>query len=177
MLFLYYKKWKLLSCVWLFATPWTIQPMEFSRPGYWSGEPSPSPGDLPNSGIKPRSPTLQVDSLPAEPQGKPKDSGVGSLSLLQGIFLTWELDRGLLHCRRILYWLSHQGDPKKWTAIFGLYLKMYFNICWLFCFMFFEHILYNKIDYFPLACLFLIESFLGINLLLFLLKIFLSAAN
>ena len=45
--------------------------MEFSRPEYWSGYPFPSPGDLPNSGIELRSPALQVDSLPAEPQGKP----------------------------------------------------------------------------------------------------------
>ena len=65
-------KWKLLTCVWLFATPWTIQSMEFSRPEYWSGLPFPSPGDLPNLGIEPRSPTLQVDSLPIEPPGKPK---------------------------------------------------------------------------------------------------------
>ena len=42
--------------------------MEFSRPEYWSGYPFPSPGDLPNPGIKPRSPALQADSLPAEPQ-------------------------------------------------------------------------------------------------------------
>ena len=58
--------------------------MEFSRPEYWSGLPFPSPGDLPNPAIEPRSPTLQVYSLPAEPQGKPKNIGVGSLSLLQG---------------------------------------------------------------------------------------------
>ena len=45
--------------------------MEFSRPEYWSGEPFPSPEDLPNPGIEPRSPALQVDSLPTEPQGKP----------------------------------------------------------------------------------------------------------
>ena len=45
------------------------------------------------------------------PQGKPKDTGMGSLSLLQGIFLTQELNRGLLHCRRILYQLSYQGSP------------------------------------------------------------------
>ena len=45
--------------------------MEFSRPEYWSGLLFPSPGDLPNPGIEPRSPSLQVDSLPAEPQGKP----------------------------------------------------------------------------------------------------------
>ena len=65
-------KWKLLSHVWLFATPWSIQSMEFSRPEYWSGYPFPSPGNLPNSGIKPRSSTLQVDSSPSEPPGKPK---------------------------------------------------------------------------------------------------------
>ena len=45
--------------------------MGFSRPEYWSGWPFPSPGDLPNPGIKARSPALQADSLPAEPQGKP----------------------------------------------------------------------------------------------------------
>ena len=70
------------------VTPWTIQSMEFSRPEYWSGSPFPSPGDLPNPGIKPRSPVLQADSLPAEPQQKPKTTGVGSLSLLQRIFPT-----------------------------------------------------------------------------------------
>ena len=45
--------------------------MEFFRPEYWSGWPCPSPGDLPNPGIEPRSPTLQADSLPVEPQGSP----------------------------------------------------------------------------------------------------------
>ena len=70
-----------------------------------------SPGDLPNPGIKPRSPTLQVDSLSAEPQGKPKNTGVGSLSLLQRIILTQKLNCVLLHCRRILYQLSFQGSP------------------------------------------------------------------
>ena len=73
--------------------------------------PFPSPGDLPNTRIKPRSPTLQADSLPAEPQGKPKNTGVGSLFLLQGIFLIQELNQSLLPCRRILYQLSYQGSP------------------------------------------------------------------
>ena len=45
--------------------------MEFSRPEYWSGQPFPSPEDLPNPRIEPRTPALQADSLPAEPQGKP----------------------------------------------------------------------------------------------------------
>ena len=67
------------------ATPWTTQSVEFSRPERWRGQPFPSPGDLPNPGIEPRSPALQEASLPAEPQGKPKNTGVGSLSLLQGI--------------------------------------------------------------------------------------------
>ena len=71
--------------------------MEFSRPEYWTGQPFPSPGDLPNPEIEPRSPTLQADSLPAEPQGKPKNTGVGSLSCLQRIFLTQESNWGLLH--------------------------------------------------------------------------------
>ena len=66
-------------------------------------------GDLPNPGIKPGSPALQVDSFSTKPQGMPKNTGVGSLSLLQQIFLTQELNWGLLHCRWILYQLSYQG--------------------------------------------------------------------
>ena len=62
-------KWKSLSRVRLFATPWTIQPMEFSRPEYWSELPFPSPG------IEPRSPVLPADSLPSEPPRKPKVLG------------------------------------------------------------------------------------------------------
>ena len=84
--------------------------MEVSRPEYWSGESFPSPGDLPNPGIEPGSPALQADSLPAEPPGKPKNTGVGSLSLLQWIFPIQELNQGLLHCRQILYQLSYQGS-------------------------------------------------------------------
>ena len=52
---------------------------------------------------------LQADSLPAGPQAKPKNTGVSSLSLLQGIFPTQKLNWGLLHCRQILYQLSYQG--------------------------------------------------------------------
>ena len=62
-------------------------------------------------------------SLPAEPQGKPKNTGVGSLSLFQGIFSTQESNWGLLHCRQILYQLSYQGshglndNEEKWTEV------------------------------------------------------------
>ena len=68
--------------------------------------------DLPNPGTEPRSPTLQAGSLPAEPQEKLKNTGVGSLSLLQRIFPTQKSNKDLLHCRQILYLLSYQGSPK-----------------------------------------------------------------
>ena len=69
-------KVKLLSCVWLFATLWTVAykappTMGFSRQEYWSGLPFHSPGDLPNPGIKPGSPALEADALTSEPPGKP----------------------------------------------------------------------------------------------------------
>ena len=87
-------------------------PWRFSQQEYWSGLPCSPPGDLPNPGIEPRSPTMQVDSLLLEPPGKSKNTGVGSLSLLQGIFLTQESNWGLLHCRQILYQLSYRGSPR-----------------------------------------------------------------
>ena len=62
-------------------------------------------------GIEPKSPTLQADSLPSEPPGKPKNTGVSSLSLLQGIFPTQGSNPGLLRCRQILYQLNYQGSP------------------------------------------------------------------
>ena len=67
-------KWKSLSRVQLFGTPWSQRS--------WP-------------------PVLQADSLPAEPPGKPKNTGEGNLFLLQQIFPTLELKWGLLHCRRI----------------------------------------------------------------------------
>ena len=87
-----------------------LGPWGFSKQEYWSGLPFPPLGDLPNPGIKPRSPALQVNSSPSEPPGKPTNTGVGSLSLLQGIFLTQESNWGL-RCRRIFYQLSYQGNP------------------------------------------------------------------
>ena len=67
---------KLLSCVHLFVIPRTIAyqappSMEFSRQEYWSGFPFPSSGDLPNPGIKSRSPASQANALPSELPGKP----------------------------------------------------------------------------------------------------------
>ena len=79
-----------------------------SRQEYWSGLPCPPACDLPNPGTEPRSPALQADSLPSEPPGKPKNTGVGSLSFLQWIFPTQKSNQGLLHWRRILYQLSYR---------------------------------------------------------------------
>ena len=61
--------------------------------------------------MEPRSPALQVGSLPVEPQGKPKNTAVGNISLLQKTFLTQEFNHGLLHSRHILYQLKYQGVP------------------------------------------------------------------
>ena len=96
----------------------------FPKQKYWSELAFPSPGDLPDPGIETRSPALQVDSLPAKPAGKPKNTGVGSLSLLQQIFLTQESNRGLLHCRWILYQLSYQGSPNQRGIIMMVALKV-----------------------------------------------------
>ena len=124
-------KWKLLSHVQLFVTPWTIScqaplSMEFSRQEYWSGQPIPSPGYLPDPGIKPSSLALQAVSLPSDPplclvaqlcltlcnpmdcsppgssvhgDSSSKNTRVGCHALLQGIFPTQGLNWGLLYCR------------------------------------------------------------------------------
>ena len=121
--------------------------MGFSRQEYWSGLPCPPSEDLPNPGIGPISLCLlhwQAGSLPLVPPGKPltqvsescsvmseslplhglswnspgQNTGVGSLSLLQGIFPTQGSNPGLLHCRQILHQLSHKGSPRtlEWVA-------------------------------------------------------------
>ena len=125
-----------LSHVRLFATLWIEAHqgpllMGLSQQKYWSGLPFYFPGDPPDPGIKPRSPALKAEPLLSEPPGKgrevslpvvsdslrshglycPWDSpgqntGVGSLSFLQRIFLTQKSYQGLLHCRWILYQLS-----------------------------------------------------------------------
>ena len=85
-------------------------PWGFSRQEYWNGLPCPPLGDLPDPGIKPRSPALQADALSAESPGKARNTGVGSLPLLQGIVLTQESEPGLLHCRHSFYQLSYSGQ-------------------------------------------------------------------
>ena len=104
-----------------FAPLWTVAcqtplSMGLSRQDHWSGLPCPPPRNLPNPGIEPRSPALQADSLLSEPPGKPGNTGVGSLSLLQGLFPTQESNWGLLRCGQILYPRSYPGSPHPWLV-------------------------------------------------------------
>ena len=78
-----------LSLVRLLETPWTVACQllclwGFSRQEYGSGLPCSPPGDLPNPGIESSSPALQVDSLPSEPPGKPKNTGEVAYTFSRG---------------------------------------------------------------------------------------------
>ena len=98
--------WKSLSRVWLLATPWTIgHGILYSKILEWVAFP------FSRGSSQPRFPTLQADSLPTEPQGKLKNTGVGSLFFLKQIFPIQESNGDLLHCRWILSQLSYQGSP------------------------------------------------------------------
>ena len=103
-------KWKSLSHVQLFSTPWTIQSMRFFRPEYWSGLPCSSPGDLSSPRIKPRSPTLQADSLPMEPPGKP--NGRGALLLIQSC----KLGVSQVQVPYVRRWISQQDHHHVWMT-------------------------------------------------------------
>ena len=97
----------MLSRVQLFAIPRTVTHqaplyMEILQARILEWVAMPSSRDLPNPGTEPRSPTLQAVSLLTEPPGKPQNTGMGRLSLLQGIFPTQGPNPGLPHCRWIL---------------------------------------------------------------------------
>ena len=126
-------KWKSFSPVWLFMIPWTIQSMKFSRPEYWSSWPFPSPEDLSNPGIECRSLPLQADSLPAQPVGKPRNTGVVSLFFLQCIFPTQELNWDLLHCRQIISWATREAlvyIVHKNVYVYFIFVYIIFNFLW-----------------------------------------------
>ena len=119
-------------CLGAQSCPILCDPMDCSLPGCsvhgilqarlleWVAMPSSSGSSHP--GIKFKSPTLQDDSLLAEQPGKPKNTGVGSLSLFQGIFPTQESNRGLLHYTQILYQLSYQGS---WITLLDTFSSSY----------------------------------------------------
>ena len=114
---------KSLSCIQLLVTPWTAAyqaplSMGFSRQEYWSELPLLSP----EQGIRCKkieseshsdvSDSFRPRGLYSSWNSLGQNSGVGSLSLLQGIFPTQGLNPGLPHCRQILYQLSHKGSKK-----------------------------------------------------------------
>ena len=136
------RKVKSLSRVWLFATPWTVAyqappSMGFSRQEYWSGLPFPSPGDLPNSGIEPGSPTFQADALTSEPPGKPGPTlmllnlGAKNLEFLLPSPIREEiLGRWQPHISRpIMEWA--QEEKMNWYQMISLTSKYCSGLMWL----------------------------------------------
>ena len=98
---------KVGQSVWLFATSWTVQSLEFSRPEYWSvGSLSLLQGMFPTQGWNPGLPHCGLILYQLSYKGSPRI--LGSLSLLQRIFPTQESNWGLLHCRQI-----YQGSPNR----------------------------------------------------------------
>ena len=101
-------KWKVksLSRVQLFATPWTIAyqappSMGFSRQEYWRGLPFPSPGDLPDPGIKLGSPAFQADTLTFEPPGKPRETWKYLFKKKLYFIFNWEI----IILPTVMWWL------------------------------------------------------------------------
>ena len=133
-------KVKLLSHVRLFVTPWTVahqapQSMEFPRQEYWGGLPFPFPGDLPDPGIEPWSPSLQADTLPCEPEPTcqyRRHKRHGFKSWVRKI--SWRRARqqtpvflpGESHGQRSL-WATVHGVGKSWTRLkqLSLHAHMY----------------------------------------------------
>ena len=99
---------QLLSCVWLFATPWTVAHqaplfMGFSRQEYWSGLLCPPPGDLPNPGIESRSPPLHTDPLSSEPLEKLKNTVWVAFQLKYELEFVYDFD-DFFFCTDYFFW-------------------------------------------------------------------------
>ena len=116
-------KVKSLSHVQLFATPWTVAhqahpPMGFSRQECWSGLPFPSPGDLPDPGMEPRSPALHADTLTSEPPRKPK---MAIVSLYQStVTLNINVSNPLIE-RHKSGWMN---SKKQKTQLYAVYKRL-----------------------------------------------------
>ena len=125
---------KVGQSVWLFATSWAVQSLEFFGPEYWSvGSLSLLQGMFPAQGWNPVLPHCGMILYQLSYKGSPRV--LGSLSLLRRIFPTQESNWGLLHCRRILYRLSYQGSPiRKMGPPIPLitYLSAVVNQWWMF---------------------------------------------
>ena len=142
---------KSLSRVRLFVTPWTVAyqappSMGFSRQEYWSGLSFPSPGDLPNPGIEPGSPSLQADALPSEPPGK---QGLCKWQLL--IFLC-----GLPFSLISLSWKHSHVNTWRSTSL-GVALQCYRNGWLLFCYYKYLCLSFLEPSTLPCTCEYLIN--------------------
>ena len=111
--------------------PWTIQSVEFSRPEYWSGEPFPSPGDLPNPEIEPGSPALQADSFPAEPQGKPLRGYLEKLKMAVSLDCSQRKEHILRGATEIYTLSLHDALPISLLVIMVPFLYFETNILFL----------------------------------------------
>ena len=140
------------SHVQIFATPWAVASqalpsMGFSRQEYWSGLPFPSPGNLPNPGIKSWSPTLQADSFPSEPPGKPDVKFcqaknckfwvmIGAIWILQlelqgaGVCQVQQTKNERCHIASLHYWRHSNERCLIWRVICSKCVKtVFYTIC------------------------------------------------
>ena len=141
-----------LMRLWLLATPLTVAPqaplsMGFSRQQYWSGLPFPSPEDLPDPEIEPRSPTLQADALTSEPPGSPVVKNLpASAKDIRDMVLSQHqedpLEEGMATHSSILPW-SIPMDRGDWWATVHRVAKSRTRLTWLS-----THALYDHF-YFP----------------------------
>ena len=127
------------------ATPWTQTVHGVLQAGILEWVAFPFSRGSSQPGIKPRSPALQTDSLPAEPQGKTKNTGVGTLSPYPAHLPDPGIEPGgLLHCRGVLYQLSYQGSHnKKGEYCFFLMIICYFASLYVSQNFYYSAILYN----------------------------------
>ena len=103
--------------------------LEFSRPEYWNGQCFPSPGDLPNPGIEPRSPALQEDSLPTDLSGKPKyickalwiQRGIKLCLPLEDLLNEWAREAGGCHSDKVKYQGKTKAGPL--TLLTGRHIR------------------------------------------------------
>ena len=131
-------KVKSLSCVRLFATPWTVADqaslsMGFSRQGYWSGLPFPSPRDLPNPGIELRPPALSADALLSEPSGKLYMYVWLQFSLLDKVSMKIYIQWNKLFSRKMAKNnFSYDGNNVLSSCIFCLWFRVKVHQFWKF---------------------------------------------
>ena len=110
--FPYYVSNKNYLSVQLFATPWSIRSIEFSRPEYWSESCSLLQGIFPTQGLNPDLLHCRRILYQLSHQGRPRILEWVAYPFLQGIYPTQELNQDLFHCRQIVYHLSYYGSPR-----------------------------------------------------------------